>query len=219
MLAEIVFLPINDDPLIGEELELFQFVSLEKQKRLLRYKHDIDKKLGLYADLLVRYLACKHLGLTNDLFMFSQTKTGKPYLLGGYSFAFSISHTRNAIAVAVAGKAIGVDIEKVVNNNDHIDICKKYFSADEQKYIFSEPEGRGWRFFEIWTRKEAYLKWNGAGLSSQLNSFCSLHPDKGMQIRAMTVDDYIIAVCTESPVLDDCLYYWTEAAAIRRFFE
>jgi 4'-phosphopantetheinyl transferase len=219
MLVEIVFLPINDGPLIMEELELFQFISMEKQKKLQRYRHNVDKKLSLYADLLVRYLACKHLGLTNADLMFSQTKTGKPYLPGVHSFAFNLSHTRNAIAVAVAGKAIGIDIEKVVCNNNHIDICKKHFSADEQNYVLSEPQGRDWRFYEIWTRKEAYLKWSGAGLSLPLNSFCSLRPGQGWQIGVLTAEEYIIAICTESPILNDCLCCWAETAARQRFSE
>ncbi|MCL1976475.1 MAG: 4'-phosphopantetheinyl transferase superfamily protein [Firmicutes bacterium] len=220
MLVEIVFLPINDDPLTGEELELFQFVSLEKQKKLLRYRHYIDKKLSLYADLLVRYLACKHLGLTNDALVFSQTNNGKPYLLGGYLFAFNLSHTRNAIAVAIAKRNVGVDIEKVVNNTNHIDrckICKEFFTTDEQNYVISEAEGRDWRFYEIWTRKEAYLKWKGEGFSLQVNNFSTLHTGQGVQINAIPVGEYIITVCTEIIIQRYCLYCWTETTAKQRF--
>lgn len=88
--------------------------------------------------------------------------------------SFSLSHTRGAVAVAVAGAGrIGVDIEWQHRQVKQFDVAERYFTAEEQRDILA-MKSRGdavERFLLYWTLKEAYLKALGFGLTKSLKSF------------------------------------------------
>ncbi len=68
---------ICDDINMALIKDLLQFVSSEKQRIIQNYKFDIDKKLSLCSDILIRCLACKFLGLRNTGLFFEKNKYGK----------------------------------------------------------------------------------------------------------------------------------------------
>ena len=82
MCERIYFCELNKD--IDESLfsKLLSFVSEEKQQRIKRLALVSDKKLTLYADVLVRTLACKIYDLKNDEVSFAKNEYGKPQLVG-----------------------------------------------------------------------------------------------------------------------------------------
>jgi 4'-phosphopantetheinyl transferase len=143
-------------------------VTKEKQKKLEKYRHIIDRKLSLYAEVLVRKQITNHLGIQNSEISFEKGKYGKPYLKNHPKFYFNISHTRRAIAVAFSKSEIGIDIERI--RPCDLKIAKRFFTQEENSYInncldFDKA------FYEIWTKKEAYLKHTGKGLNCSLKSF------------------------------------------------
>ncbi|MDW8805218.1 4'-phosphopantetheinyl transferase superfamily protein [Streptomyces scabiei] len=79
---------------------------------------------------------------------------------------FSLSHSGGVALVGVADRAIGVDVEKLPGA-ETVDICSKALHPDEQAELGEAPAGEARRalFGRIWTRKEAYLKGLGTGLS------------------------------------------------------
>jgi 4'-phosphopantetheinyl transferase len=86
---------------------------------------------------------------------------------------FNISHSGDLVLIAIAkGRAVGVDVEKIRTDLDPDSIAARFFSANECKVLASlaGPE-RYQAFFTCWTRKEAYLKARGVGLSVPLDRF------------------------------------------------
>ncbi|MDC7734552.1 MULTISPECIES: 4'-phosphopantetheinyl transferase family protein [Bacillus] len=169
------------------------FVSNEKQEKIKRYRFDIDKKLSLYAELLTRTIICRNMDIENKDIVFDITYYGKPMLRSVSKFEFNISHTRNAIAVAISDYPIGVDIELI--KNAELNIAERFFNNNEISYITENTSYQDKRFYEIWTKKEAYIKCIGKGLSMNLNSFNSLDHKIPSYFYNVNRAEYVISVC------------------------
>lgn len=96
---------------------------------------------------------------------------GKPFLPGGPSFNQSHSEDRIMIAVAAEGR-VGVDIEEIRPVRRLTGLADKHFACDESARLRAVPaDQRLTLFFRLWTRKEAFLKALGFGLTHPLRSF------------------------------------------------
>ncbi|MGN1127411.1 MAG: 4'-phosphopantetheinyl transferase family protein [Candidatus Flemingiibacterium sp.] len=81
----------------------------------------------------------------------------------------SISHSLNVCAAAVSDREIGLDIELTSRSADRlIKLAGRFFAADELDYIMADPKRR---FYEIWCRKESYVKYTGEGFSRSFPGF------------------------------------------------
>lgn len=181
----------NIDP---QQNIIINFISKEKKGQLDKRNFDIDMKLSLYAELLLRCHICKLLSVSNQEIVFDKTDSDKPYLRGYPNFYFNISHTRTAIVVALSDQEIGVDVEKIKHAD--LGITNRFFTELEQKY-FLDSADKHKAFYEIWTKKEAYIKCAGKGLNMSLISFDVFHPKIKSKIQTFQQDDYIISVCVK----------------------
>lgn len=178
---------------------LLNFISKEKCIRISKYRRMEDSQRSLFADLLARYMISEALKFEMDKVIFTYNKFGKPQLDKIDSLYFNISHSERILIVATAPVPVGMDIEKV--NDINLDIAKHNFTARECQYIFSETDKVLQRFYEIWTRKESFLKAVGTGLHTPLNSFqvCNDNIDYNGQpyfINSLQcIEDYAAAVC------------------------
>ena len=173
--------------------KLLLLTSEEKQKKINKFRFDVDKSLSLYPDILVRFLACKELNISNDALQFGINKYGKPYLTNYPDFYYNISHTRNAIIVGISNKEIGVDVERIKAFDSKI--AERFFSVNEINYIRSISSNQDVRFYEIWTKKEAYTKWIGKGLSVSLKSFDVTSDELSQKISTFENYGYICSIC------------------------
>lgn len=93
---------------------------------------------------------------------------GRPAVIqagGGPPLHFSLAHSRGLIAVAVAPRVIGVDVERLPSP-ETVEACARALHPGEQAELAAAPPGeRRAHFGRLWTRKEAYLKALGTGLS------------------------------------------------------
>lgn len=194
---ELYFIEMENDSLPKEYDTLLDKVSPKKREQVERYRFPMDKKLSLYGELLIRCIACRRLDLHNQELEFSKTELGKPYLEGNYAFEYNLSHTKGALAAAVSKKPLGIDIEKKASVKQNI--AKRFYCQEEVDYIFSEAGMENLRFFEIWTKKEAYIKWKGKGLRIPLSSFSVLEPDEGV-FETMEQGEYLISLCSEGSI-------------------
>lgn len=172
--------------------ELMKLVSHEKKEKLLKFKLDIDRKLSLYSELLVRYQACRELNILNKDIVFVKNKNEKPFLLNHSKFHFNISHTRNAIVVAFLNSEIGIDIESIKPLD--LKIAKRFFTSSEQDYIISH-DNPDYAFYEVWTKKEAYIKYIGTGLSTPLKSFNVMNDKIRSILHTYVTKKYIVSTC------------------------
>lgn len=104
------------------------------------------------------------------------------------------------MVVAVSDEEIGVDIEKASLCN--IDVAKRCFCKNEYEYILSDSIKSDIRFFRIWTKKEAYIKYLGVGLSMPLNSFSVLSDGFEKHSYNFQINSYIISLYSEYELID-----------------
>ena len=119
--------------------------------------------------ILGRYIACDPAALT-----FGYGARGKPFLSvpGASNVRFNVSHAGALALYAVArGRELGVDVEKIDRRVD-MGVAERFFSPHERRVLRSlAPARAAEAFFAIWTRKEAYIKGKGEGLSLRLDAF------------------------------------------------
>lgn len=190
---KLFIVPINE----SFDSEVYDMLSLliapDKKVRLDNCKSDIDKKLGLFADLLVRIAIHQDLNIENDNIVFGTNSNGKPFLENNKDYHFNITHTHNMIAVAVSNNPVGVDVEKV--REIDLGIAKRFFTECELNYIEKDRNRIYERFFEIWTKKEAYIKYTGKGLSVPLNSFDVTNRSLYKRFYIVGYGKYLINMC------------------------
>lgn len=111
-----------------------------------------------------------------------RTEKGKPYFKD-LPLKFSVSHSDGKVVVAVSDKEIGVDIQHVKPRSPAV--AKRFFTFEECTYVGDDIA----RFYEIWTKKEAYGKWEGSGLAAALKVDVM-----ALQFYTENDGDYVIAV-------------------------
>ena len=155
------------------------------------YFEEVDSKF--HSESFARNILSRYLNVNSNSLLICKNEFGKPYLKDYPNVHYNISHTKGAIVCAVADEPVGVDIERVKNFNKRI--AERFFTQNEQNYIFDKMENQNERFAEIWTMKEAYVKWLGEGMAIPFDSFDVLQIEK---IYSLSHGIYYIAVFTNS---------------------
>ncbi|MBP2232020.1 4'-phosphopantetheinyl transferase [Azospirillum agricola] len=135
---------------------------------------------------LLRVLLGRCAGRAPESLRFDYGSHGKPSLPGGPSFNLADSEDSVAIAVAAEGR-IGVDIERLREVESADGIADRFFHASENAALRAlPPERRDEGFLLAWTRKEAFIKAAGIGLSMPLDQFAvSVTPDAPAAVLAV----------------------------------
>ena len=152
--------------------EMLPLVSEQRRQQALRYSHTFGRFCCLKSYLmLLELLSAVYPELDTSKPEFGYTAQGKPFLLARPDIHFSISHTKNAILVAISDAPIGVDIEAF--RSPSAALIARTMNATEQAAIL-QPSGTPEALFSaIWTRKEAVLKLRGTGIEGDLKHVLS----------------------------------------------
>lgn len=170
--------------------KMLELVGENKREKLLRLKQHKKQLQSLIADVLLRVILCARFNIdVND--MKFDDMNGKPYLVGE-SVCFNVSHSENMVAVAFSDRNIGVDLEKTRSVNPKL--IDRYFTICEKEYINVDLPDWESRFFEIWTKKEAFLKRSGVGLRVKLNE---LETKTCEGIKTYNLDGFVLSVCCD----------------------
>jgi 4'-phosphopantetheinyl transferase len=152
---------------------------------------------AIAQELLLSFVEKKYLIPKNKLTI-SRNYYGKPYFVNYSNLHFNISHSENKIVIALSMMTpIGVDIEKISNPN--LKLAKRFFLSEEYNYIISTKFNiiKSLRFYKVWTRKEAYVKYIGKGLSIRLNSFNVLDNSLNYKFKTNLRMNSIISICSK----------------------
>ena len=135
-------------------------VSEQRRAQALQFKHAFGQYACLKSYLLLQDLLREHYGIEGDL-VFSYNEHGKPMLKEVSNIHFSISHCKEAIAVAVADRPVGIDVETLRMPSEAL--AEKVMDKGEKlRFDISDtPEDF---FTAIWTAKEAVMKCRGTGI-------------------------------------------------------
>jgi 4'-phosphopantetheinyl transferase len=142
----------------------------EEQQRAERFHFQKDRDRFIIARGLLRTLLSRYLGKEPRHLQFVYSQYGKPALSEAYgkdTLCFNVSHSRSLILYAVTlNRNIGVDLEYIRTDFSCEEIAEKFFSPQENSMLSTLPvEMKHKAFFNCWTRKEAYIKATGKGLS------------------------------------------------------
>jgi len=87
---------------------------------------------------------------------------------------FSVSHTRDLVAVALSGRTVGIDVEaREAEHLNYMAIARRAFAPEAfaELCAIGDVGERLKRFFEIWTMGEAFVKATGQGLAQGMGGF------------------------------------------------
>ena len=158
-----------------EFYRLMNMISSDKRERMERFRCFEDAQRTLLGDVLIRVALKDRFGLPNGAIVFETNAFGKPYLASNPEYHFNISHAKNYVVGAVGCSPVGIDVEAIKWAD--MGLADRFFTLQEKQYILDHPSSRRpIAFFQIWTRKEAYIKRKGRGLHIPLNSFDVLSP-------------------------------------------
>lgn len=158
-------------PLTGDPEPFGKLLSPAEHDRLQRYRFaDHQRRYQIGHGALRRILA-GYMDKDPETVDFRQGPRGKPYLVGDGPF-FNLSHSGKLALIGFATTELGLDVEKVRHLESLTKIAERHFSGAEfGKLVELEGDDRELAFYRCWTRKEAYIKALGEGLSLPLDSF------------------------------------------------
>jgi 4'-phosphopantetheinyl transferase len=167
-------------------------LSADEIERAARFRFEKDRSRFIVSHARLREILARYLRSGPARFAFSVNEYGKPSLTHS-RLEFNLTHSGNLALVAVTwNRKVGVDIERIREGISSLVIARQYFSKAEMAELQSlPPEQRVDAFFVCWTRKEAFIKAHGMGLSLPLVSFdVSLTPGQPAVLRATRPDPH-----------------------------
>jgi 4'-phosphopantetheinyl transferase len=149
-------------------------LSLEEMQKAARFRSlELCERWtvarGALRCILATYARCEP-----SVLVFRAAPYGKPALAWpGEHISFNLSHTAGLALVAITGNGrVGIDAETVRSEIDVEDLSRRFFAPAEAAEILAlSPDARRAAFFTCWTRKEAFVKALGGGLSVPLDRF------------------------------------------------
>ena len=143
----------------------------DERTRADRFRFERDRSRYIVGRALLRGLLARYLEARPEELVFEYGEFDKPALRGGPWF--NLSHSGSVALYAVSGAGeIGIDVELDDGDFASERIAERFFSPAEVEVLRSLPtEAQPRAFLACWTRKEAFIKARGDGLSLALDSF------------------------------------------------
>lgn len=149
--------------------QLAKTLSPDEIARALRFHFERDRNRFIAARGQLREILGWFLDVEAKEIIFSYGERGKPHLadaVNGQFLHFNLSHSDSLSLIAVCRDCeLGVDIERIRAVEITEPLVTQFFSPEEMRQWLSMPPGyRAEKFFDHWTRTEAFLKFNGEGI-------------------------------------------------------
>lgn len=193
-----------------------EILSPAERDRADRFFAERDRIRYHNAHTALRQILARYTGLEPQTLQFHTNAYGKPSLVNALPVEFNLSHSNSFALVSIHSSPVGIDIEHLRADFDVLALAQRYFAPAETALVNANPE----RFFEFWTRKEAFIKAIGMGVSFPLQKFdtctdrINIHPPEPQSDwYARTfhpAPDYIAAVVTPHHILDLKQFDWAE---------
>ena len=170
---------------------LLPLVSAQRREVAQRFKFTFGRFTCLKSYIMLQQLVEETLAETDERWLplqqllkewngnFVFNEHDKPFMqnaLGGRieGIDFSISHCKNAIAVVLSDRPVGVDVESFRHAEEPL--LKRTMNPEEQAEVRNAADPAE-AFTRLWTRKEALLKLRGTGLVDDLHSVLLPNPE------------------------------------------
>ncbi len=143
--------------------DLLARMSPRRLEKISRLKKDEAKKQSIGAELLLNRAVSIAAPEIKRPVIWETDENGKLYIPDSNIYV-NLSHSGKYAVCAVSDKPIGIDIQ--LCDKADMEIAKRFFAPDEVEYLEN-----GGDFFEIWVKKESFIKAVGMGLGMSLKSF------------------------------------------------
>ncbi len=153
----------------GEELESMEKLPLSTQLRYFPQKIFQKSVLNSYTQISPKYI---RVNFNHKPQMEFSENLSQPLInFSPVPLYYNLSHTEDFSVMALATREIGVDLEKFRPVNEKARLNPKVFSKEERQMIKQDAKSEAScvYFWKLWTLKEAFLKWLGLGLQSNLS--------------------------------------------------
>lgn len=156
--------------------QLQHILSEDEVKRAEQFRFEKDRLHWITAHAILRILLGHYLDSDPRGIAFTSNDYGKPFIAFpsyGIRLRFNLSHSGNlALYAFTYNRHIGVDVEQMRGSIEYETLAQHYFSPYERATLQAlPPTVRQEAFFQCWSRKEAYIKARGSGLSVPLDQF------------------------------------------------
>ncbi len=160
----------------ADEAHWRKLLSPDELKRASRFHFVGDRQRFVKSRGMLRTILASYLSADPSRLSFSYSEKEKPSLGPPHRerrITFNLSHSGGVALFAFArSRDVGIDVEQVRRDFDAEAIARRFFSAQEQQQLAALPADEKFEaFFRCWTRKEAYIKATGDGLSLPLRQF------------------------------------------------
>lgn len=158
--------------------DFFQLLSSDEKDRANALRFRKDSEAFILTRAALRLILSEYTHIEAGQLRFTYNDFGKPYILKrthSETVQFNVSHSAQVGYIAIAQTAeVGIDVEHFTPSraNELTQLAERFFSESECNQIKRMPgPAQPAAFYRLWTRKEAYLKALGKGLSVPLNAF------------------------------------------------
>lgn len=169
----------------------------DEQSRARRFARPEDQRRFAVCRGSLRHILSKYTGCAPGGIAFREGERGKPFL-ADHRVEFNLSHSGDWGVVAVGLRPLGVDVELMKPLREFDLLVERYFAMDERRQMEAfAPAQRIAAFYRAWSRKEAFMKATGLGLSLCTTSF------------AVTLNEEVAALREARPECPDDLERWS----------
>jgi 4'-phosphopantetheinyl transferase len=173
---EVQLWRVDLESLRADETRWQGMLSPDEASRASRFHFAADRQRFVASRALLRTILASYLTTDPKELTFAYSKTDKPFLGPAHAdrgITFNLSHSGGVALYAFAHRReLGIDVEQVRHDFDVEAISRRFFSPHEQEQLADlATTEKVEAFFRCWTRKEAYIKATGDGLSLPLTQF------------------------------------------------
>ena len=178
----------------------FNEFSPAQQQEILSLRRTESRVSRLCAHRLALEMLSRESGLPMAALVIETDPLGKPQVKNA-PLHFNVSHSGDFVVCAVDAQPVGVDIE-VIHPVRPV-LAARVCCPEELAYAAPGGDLDPVRFFEIWTAKEALLKYRGTGIRGDLREVCvvrngRLHTE-GLALLSQCTGDYVLSVVSVPP--------------------
>jgi 4'-phosphopantetheinyl transferase len=163
------------DVWLGAPADPWELLGEDERGRALRHREQCERRRFVIAHAALRSILARYLQADPRDVRYQVAEEGKPALErpAHRPLHFNLAHSHNLALCAVArDREVGVDIERAEPHGADAQVVAQLFSPGERcELLAMEEAARNEGFFRCWTRKEAYVKATGSGISLALHSF------------------------------------------------
>jgi 4'-phosphopantetheinyl transferase len=159
---------------LNDIINLLAILDNKEKQQAQRFKFNKDRNCLICSHAILRILLSKYLACVPKSITYEYNQYGKPMLSNNNNkLHFNLSHSHQKAIIAITkDNPIGIDIEYMQTKQSLAEIAKRFFAAQEYheyKQLPNKQKIHG--FYNAWTRKEAFVKAIGEGITHPLKNF------------------------------------------------